>query len=111
MTSMTRSISSGMPSPEPQSGLPQSWIVEKDGEVAAEVNLTSAGKFRVTSSNGRKLGTFDTLAQVRHRLESFQEETLRERIRKSTFLMFGGLFALIASIAIAIVGATFLLRP
>lgn len=111
MTSMTRSIYSGMPGPEPQSGLPESWIVEKDGQVAAEVRMTSGGKFKVTSIKGRKLGTFDSLAQVRHRLENFREESLRERIGKSTTLMFGGLIALIAAISIAVVGATFLFRP
>ncbi len=111
MTSMTKSIDSGLPGSEPQSGVTESWIVEKDGEIAAEVKLAPGGKFKVTSSSGRKLGTYDSLAQVRHRLESFQDESLRERISKSTSLMLGGLLALIACSSVAIVGALFLLRP
>lgn len=85
------------------------WIAESEEGVVGAVDRTSRGKYRATSINGRTIGTYRTLTEARHQLAKKHDSTAAQRMDQSRILLISGLVALIATVAIAIVGIVLLL--
>lgn len=88
----------------------QDWIAERNGAPFARVRLDPTGRFRVTNMAGRRIGTFRSLAQVRHFLQDAQDRTLWQRITKSRAMVFVTLSTLVATVGLAAVGGALLLH-
>lgn len=92
------------------SPMPVRWIAESDDIVVGAVDRTSRGKYRATNSDGRTLGTYRTLAEAREQLARKHDSTAIQRMDQSRVLLIGGLVALVATVAIAVVGLILLLN-
>ncbi len=88
---------------------PVRWIAENAGGVVGAVDRTSRGMYRVTNSSGRTVGTFRTLTEARAQLAKKHDSTAIQRMDQSRGLLIGGLIALLATLAVAIVGVVLLL--
>lgn len=89
--------------------LPVRWIAEGEEGVVGAVDRTARGKYRATNINGRRVGTYRTLTEARIQLAQKHDATALQRMNQSKILVIGGLVALIATIAIAIVGVILML--
>lgn len=89
--------------------LPVRWIAESDDGVVGAVDRTSRGKYRATNIDGRRLGTYRTLTEAREQLAKKHDSTAIQRMDQSRVLVIGGLIALLATVAIAVVGVILLL--
>lgn len=88
---------------------PVRWIAESEEGIVGAVDRTSRGMYRASNSNGRTLGTYRTLSEARKQLAKKHATTTIQRMDQSRVLLVGGLFALLATVAIAVVGLVLLL--
>lgn len=84
--------------------LPVRWIAENDEGVVGEVVRTSRGEYRASDVHGRKVGIYRTLTAAREGLAKTHDSTVIQRMDQSRVLLVGGLFALVATVAVAVVG-------
>src|SRR5690606_15651971 len=88
---------------------PVRWIAESEDVVVGAVERTSRGKYRAPNVHGRTVGTYRTLSEARVELAHKCGASTRQRTDQSKFLVIGGLVALIATAAIAVVGVVLML--
>ena len=88
---------------------PVRWIAEDGNGVVGAVDRTSRGKYRATNSTGRAVGTYRTLTEARAQLAKKHDSTASQRMDQSRGLLIGGLIALLATLAVAIIGVVLLL--
>lgn len=89
--------------------LPTRWVAEYDGEVAGGIDRTARGRYRATNRRGRHIGTFRTLEEARHRLETDNGSTRIQRFDQSRSLLIVGLVAFLAAASAAGIGIVSLL--
>lgn len=92
-----------------EANTPIRWIAEIDGGAAGAIDRTPRGEYRATDSQGRKVGTYRTLAEAREQLGEKHDSTTLQRMDQSRVLQISGLVALLATVVIAILGLLLLL--
>lgn len=95
--------------PQGKAGVPVRWIAENTEGVVGAVDRTSRGKYRATNNSGHTVGTYRTLTEAREQLSKKHDSTAIQRLDQSRGLLIGGLVALLATVAVAIVGVVLLL--
>ncbi|MBX3091310.1 MAG: hypothetical protein KF801_02245 [Cryobacterium sp.] len=109
MTAITDKTVVPYENPEWVPVLPTRWVAEYDGEVAGGIDRTPGGKYRATDRNGRRVGSFRTLAEARDALEAKNSTTAIQRMNQSRTLLIGGLAAFLATATVATMGIISLL--